>query len=50
MQSPENACRLAVEEAMLAAEAARRDAHSFKEKWEFCAHKLHQHDVQVLDA
>ncbi|KAK9856801.1 hypothetical protein WJX84_000939 [Apatococcus fuscideae] len=46
-QSLENACRHAVDEASHAAEVARRDAQSFKEKWEYCAHKLHQNDVQV---
>ena len=47
VQSLENACRHAVDEASHAAEAARRDAQSFKEKWEYCAHKLHQNDVQA---
>ena len=49
MQSLESACRRAVEEATHAAETARRDAQSFKDKWEYCAHKLHQNDVQVDD-
>ena len=47
LQSLENACRRAVDEASHGAETARRDAQAYKEKWEYCAHKLHQNDLQV---